>query len=745
MISVFGIRHHGPGSAKTLNKALQELQPDCILIEGPQDAEGLIDYVQDAALQPPVAMLIYNAKNLKQAAYFPFAVFSPEWQAARYGLENGLPVRFMDLPMSVNFALNEEKAKAIQLQAQLDTVEEDWQPLLKDPLGYLANLAGYKDRERWWEVTFENAENDTTIFEKIVGMMALLREETKGQESGETLLREAFMRKTIRQAVKDGFQNIAIICGAWHAPVLQKYLTFKQSADNALLKGLKKNKTKATWIPWTYQRLAFQSGYRAGVLSPAWYDLLFNHQEEVNTRWMIAAARLLRKEDLDASAAHATEAVRLAEHLAIIRNLNVAGIEELEAAATAVLCEGRTEKLNLIRNKLIIGQVMGEVPDHIPQIPLQQDLEKMIKTARLSKERKSLVPTERKLDLRKETNLIASHLLHRLRLLNIKWGKEKAVSENNTGGFTEIWTLCWEPEFEIQTIEAGMYGNTVEAAATNYAIHQSEELVKLNELTTLAGKVLKADLPIVIEKLIIRLQQVAALSRDTFHLMEALLPLAQIVRYGSSRKMDIDALADLVDQLIPRIAIGLPGATVQIEEELAIEFFDKLLACNRAISLLDKAEHQSVWHNALKVLSQKQSIHPLIQGASTRILLDKSSIDIKATSRAMSFALSAGNPVFQAAQWLEGFLHGSGLLLIYNPALWNIVDQWVSALSEEVFLETVPILRRTFSRFSEPERKKMLDLVQNGFSEISTESAELTFDQERVDLVLPTLKTLLNL
>ena len=33
-VEVFGIRHHGPGSARSLVAALQAYQPDAVLIEG---------------------------------------------------------------------------------------------------------------------------------------------------------------------------------------------------------------------------------------------------------------------------------------------------------------------------------------------------------------------------------------------------------------------------------------------------------------------------------------------------------------------------------------------------------------------------------------------------------------------------------------------------------------------------------------------------------------------------------------
>jgi hypothetical protein len=88
-------------------------------------------------------------------------------------------------------------------------------------------------------------------------------------------LREAYMRQTIRQAQKEGFTNIAMICGAWHTPALVPPLAVAK-ADAALLKGLPKAKVSATWVPWTYNRLTFQSGYGAGIESPGWYEHLWH-------------------------------------------------------------------------------------------------------------------------------------------------------------------------------------------------------------------------------------------------------------------------------------------------------------------------------------------------------------------------------------------------------------------------------------------------------------------------------------
>src|SRR5690606_31382536 len=104
MLTVFGIRHHGPGCARSLVAALHALQPDVVLVEGPPDAQDQIALAADPGMQPPVALVVYPVDAPQQASFFPFAEFSPEWQALRWCLEHEVPVRFADLPCAVRFA-----------------------------------------------------------------------------------------------------------------------------------------------------------------------------------------------------------------------------------------------------------------------------------------------------------------------------------------------------------------------------------------------------------------------------------------------------------------------------------------------------------------------------------------------------------------------------------------------------------------------------------------------------------------
>ena len=89
-VRVFGIRHHGPGSARSLLSALEYMGPDAVLVEGPPDAEDVLLLLARPEMVPPVALLVYPPDAPQDAAYYPFAGFSPEWQALRYALGRGV-------------------------------------------------------------------------------------------------------------------------------------------------------------------------------------------------------------------------------------------------------------------------------------------------------------------------------------------------------------------------------------------------------------------------------------------------------------------------------------------------------------------------------------------------------------------------------------------------------------------------------------------------------------------------------
>ena len=108
-------------------------------------------------------------------------------------------------------------------------------------------------------------------------------------------------------------------------------------------RGLPSVKVAMTWVPWSSRRLAAATGYGAGVRAPGWYHHLFRHAgPDVIARWFCEVAAVLRRwRAHPASPAQVIDATRLADALATLRRRPLAGLTEVTEAAAAVLGEGR--------------------------------------------------------------------------------------------------------------------------------------------------------------------------------------------------------------------------------------------------------------------------------------------------------------------------------------------------------------------------------------------------------------------
>lgn len=735
-VHIFGVRHHGPGSARSLHRALNELRPDCLLIEGPPDADGEIALAAHAEMQPPVALLIYVPDAPKQAVFYPFACFSPEWVGLRYALAQQIPVRFMDLPQWHQLAADEGADQA--------ETSDDVTPAIRlDPIGELAQAAGHSDGERWWDSLIENRRmGHVEVFRAVADAMAVVRgefpaDDIRGQR------REAWMRRTIRAALKEGHRRLAVVCGAWHAPALRDASATGQARrDDALLKELEKVKTQAAWVPWSYDRLSYWSGYGAGVTSPEWYELLWSDRQHPAVEWMTRAARLMRDQDLDASSAQVIDAVRLAESLAGLRDHPVAGLEELDTAARAVLCFGNDAPMQLIRRELVVGDRLGAIPPDAPMIPLAKDLTGLQKSLRLPV---SAGEKDYDLDLRKPMDLQRSHLLHRLELIGVPWGRPQQTS-GKKGTFHEAWRLQWQPEFAVSIIEAGRWGNTVAQAAAALARDAAEHVEDALELARLLDAALQADLPEAVADLVDGIRERTTVSSDIPQLMSLVPALAGVSRYGNVRQTDTGLVLSIVTGLTLRICIGLPAACSSLDDEAARRMLESVIRMNDALVLLQRDELLEAWRASLVQLADQEGLHGLVSGRVVRVLHESGAWAPEQTERYVSFALSTGNPPTHSAAWLEGFLSGSGLLLVHSDTLLRPVDNWMRGMGDDTFVQVLALLRRTFSTFSVPERRQIGARVRSGGAVGGGHTGHRVedLDQERADAVLPLLATILG-
>jgi hypothetical protein len=801
VIEVLGIRHHGPGSARSVRAALDEVEPTIVLIEGAPELDAVVALAASEQMVPPVAGLVYALDRPRAALFYPLAAFSPEWVALRWALARDVPVRFADLPGANLLAAS--AAEALQQEDPQAGVEaaagepEDGSgrrggvppgapdigtapPVVlhgtqrPDPIATLAELAGYDDPEQWWEDAIEHRDADRGSvlgrFASVRAAMAEIRRHERALEAEvgdpadegeghdqrdrarhrapwreENDRREAAMRKAIRTATAEGHERIVFVCGAYHAPALVPDAHPPVSHDNRLLKGLPKVKVGATWAPWTSGRLAAASGYGAGVTSPGWYRHLFvtidEAPDEVVARWMVEVAGALRDEQLDASTGSVVEATRLASALAAIRRRPSPGLEELNDATQAVLCDGSPVPLQLIHRRLVVGEELGSVPDDTPMVPLAADLARQQRTLRLKVSATEAVIT---VDLRKDSQLARSVLFHRLAALGIEWAVPVDAGRT-TGTFKEAWRLEWRPDLAVALIEAGVHGTTIESAAIDKITGDAARAEDLAALAGLVERCLLADLAEALAAVVHALEVRTAQQHDTLALLAAVGPLARTCRYGNVRGADVSALGTVLDTVVTRAAIGLRPACASLDDDAADQMRAEIEAAHAGVLLLDRAELRAPWLTALAGVAAQDGVHGSVSGRVNRLLLDAGSIDVDEAGRRLSRRLSVAADAGAGAAWLDGFLAGDAVLLLHDADLLATIDRWITDIGDEVFEDLLPLLRRTFSRYERPERRllgeHLLALAQG--SSTRTELAA-TIDEARAAPAMRTVAALLG-
>jgi hypothetical protein len=758
---LLGVRHHGPGSARSVRRVLMAYQPDVVLIEGPPEADALVPLAGHEDMRAPVALLAYPAVagpagarapaprtgdpgHDLRAVFWPFAEFSPEWQALRWAVAHEVPVRFIDLPASAQLAAAPASGER---RRRRDGVPAD-------PLGALAAAAGYDDAERWWEDVVEHRFDppdsaDELIaalrpFAAIAEAMAAVRAESTVDEQLADERREAAMRQALRAATRE-FERVVVVCGAWHVPALTAPLP-TATADAGLLRGLPKTRVTMTWVPWTYARLASGQGYGAGVRSPGWYHHLFSTPPgEAVARWLVRAAGVLRHDGVPVSSAHVIEATRLADTLAAMRGRPEPGLVEVTDAALAVLCEGDPLRLELIQRRLVVGERLGAVPEEAPTVPIARDVAASQRRLRLPP---APEPRDMDLDLRREFDLERSRLLHRLGLLGVDWGVALAARAGR-GTFWESWRLAWRPEFSVDLVEASAYGTSVREAAGARVAEQAAAAGSLAEVTALVERCLLAELPDGLPAVLAALDERMARDHDVAHLMDALPALIRTLRYGDVRRTDLPALRHVADGLITRICVGLPAAVTGLDDAAAAGLRDRIDAVHAAIALLDSPDDLSRWLDVLNGLSTRDDMHGLLSGRVNRLLLDGGLLDVAEAGRRMALVLTVGVPVARAAAWIEGFLAGDGLLLVHDERLLRLVDGWLTGIPPDAFVEVLPLLRRTFSEYPPPARRQIGErAVRLGAPARDPGALGASggdgVDEERGELVMPTVAVLLG-
>ena len=704
----FGIRHLSPAGAYYLKGFLDEKRPKLVLVEGPSDFGDMLSDMVRGETKPPIAVLAYTKEAPVRTVLYPFAEYSPEYQAIWWCHEHHVECRFMDLPSETFLAIPEcGMQEAEGEEARLSVYEQ------------LDQKSGEDGHDTFWERVMEQAGSMEAYHVGANNFGANIRSLTEGKENdwAETVLREAYMRQQIRKAVDAGMepQDIVVVTGSYHVEGLKSW----QDADEDL-SGMPKVEANHTLMPYSYYRLSTRAGYGAGNKAPAYYALLWeglNKGEPMYAvySYLIRLAKYQREKGNPVSSASVIEAVRLAMSLAQLRGGTIASLRDLRDAAETCIGEGSVSNIILATADTEIGTAIGALPDGVSRTSIQEDFYRQLKDLKLEKYR-DITAQDLMLDLRENRrvsseksafiDLHRSFFLHRLRVIKVSFAQQQAVSQDNAT-WSEHWVVRWTPEAEIELVESALKGDTIDGAASFAMKERVENAGNMGDIALVIEDACCCGMEKAVSYATAALQRMAVDAASVEDLAKTAQRLSVVVQYGNIRRIDAKPLEPILQQLFYRACLILEQACVcdDAASKVIITAMEQLNSAELAHDFLDNAE----WIKVLDNISERDDLNTKLSGFAAAILLERGSMDTQQLRTEVSRRLSKGIPADLGAGWFEGLAMKNRYALIARLSLWESLNDYLDTLDDEEFKRALVFLRRAFADFSAAEKDQIAE------------------------------------
>jgi len=686
---IFGVRHFSPAGAYYVREYLDKLKPKIVLIEGPSDFNDLIGEIVGKNVSPPIAIMAYTLEAPIQTIVYPFAEFSPEYQAILWAKENKVECRFCDLPSSIFLGIENAKEKD----------EEQGESLNSFIHRKIDEYSEDTDSEVFWERVMEQASDYNAYYSGARDYGKNLRELTLSNtlSDAKNIIREAYMSKVVSDVCAEGYKidEIAMVVGAFHVEGIESgnfILTEKE------VKDLPKLEAKKTLMPYSYYKLSTYSNYGAGNKAPGYYEFLwqgFNKGDIFYPTFIYLSkiAEYQRKTGNMVSSAQIIEAVQLAISLANIHDSKIPTLKDIQDAAITCMAHGSYAELVMAMANVEVGKKIGKIPQEAIQTSIQSDFYNLLRELKLEKYQ-SLSATELRLDLREK--------------LRVQTEKAALMDLNRSYFLHKLRVLQWSPETEIEIVETILKGDTIEFATAFELMQRVDNSSSLSQMAEVVKDAFYCGMPKALEKAFQALQNCISGDIPVDEIARTMSTLSVMLRYGDIRKLNMEVLIPILEQLFLRVCLILPTESA-CDNEAATTLSESIIILHNVVENHDFLDRER-WYDILLELATRDDLNTKISGLAMAILLESGKVDNDTLGQEVERRLSKGIPAELGATWFEGLSMKNHYTLIARLGLWEKLQNYISDLDEEEFKRALLFLRRAFADFTSNEKH---DIAEN--------------------------------
>lgn len=743
-IIYFPVRHHSPIVSFQLTKLINEYNPEIILIEGPSNINDIKEKLFTTNAKMPLAFYsILNQEvevededgkikkeTLRDAVYYPFAEFSPEYIAIKIGLEKNIKTEFIDLHY-INLK---------EYYTNYEQIVNDNYIAYSGYISLLIEKLGLENFNELWENYFETGYHNESPQKFITDFYSFCYFSRKTYKI-ETLINEGNIAREIYMASKilkysENFDKILVVTGGFHTPSLIKLVeNNKELKFNLKTKGEIENYV----IPYSYNRIDERSGYKSGIIFPSYHNELlkklqaFNDNsdfkspyEETIINFLHKLHKELRKSGESGTIVNKIEAIRIMDELKFLRDKKSVTTKEMIDAIISSYAKGNDNIKNILTslNKVLTGKKRGFYPYTKEDSPILMDFHN-----NLQKNRLDIVNEIKRIDIyptKSKSQKNKSILLHKLIFLDILFanlivknykqlgnysnnsnvyssneGKGNFLNDENTY-LAELWEYSLKLETYETIIEASLYGATINEAVLNKFEKLWETTSSFQHAVSLYINMLKLEIKLNQTQKFIELRNILENDMILSSLTNGFISLHNFMKVENlSNNHRFNEIYENTFDKIMKLLYFVDELSTEEEEE----FSNNLKTIYSVIT--NNNESLEEFLEVINSLKLKLYDNIQVLGSIDGILYNTKQLtedDILITFTQIINGINNGENI---AKYLKGVFMLSREIFILNNQFIEKLNNFFTTITEDEFLEIIPNLKQVFTFFSPTEQGKI--------------------------------------
>lgn len=735
----FPVRHHSPVCSLFLRDVMKRYQPDCILIEGPENANELIPDMVDEATQAPFC-IYYSYRDRKgliddkkgdYRCYYPFLDTSPELVALREGKKAGAALSFMDLPYE-EILMAEKEGEGLRKQEEKNSYNDDRYLSENAFIRGVVERSGTRNFDEFWERAFEmegllKPLEEFLYDELLYCVISRANTDESSMREDGCLAREAHMKMRIAQA-REKYQRVLVVTGGFHVAGL-----LEPGSGLPKLHSVDAKDKGVYLMSYSMEATDRLNGYCSGMVHPMFYQMLWEGLsagtskpgktecgeifEDTILHFLVEVGKQVRRKEGYPSTFDEICAMSMCRNLALLRGKPFPGVFELSDSVLSNYVKGEYQlatdrPMRVLREKLT-GNRIGKLTENAKLPPLCADFEGICHSFRLDIHASSKKELTLSIFAKKRHREISA-FLYRMEFLNTGFAQRKKGpslrSRRDRNLIREIWTYHFGPQVMSALIEASVYGGSILEASQALAERKFLEETDAAAESDLVIRMFEMGLSLDKDSLYGRLESVIQGSDDFFSLTKTfsnlimLLELQDAYGYPSS----LLPLRDLVAQ---KLLALLPHMT-NVKDEDAARLLDALKELYRVLLEAGQEEERAYFMEILEKMSQAADLSPSLSGCVWGLLYADGQRPAAEVSDTMQgYLLASGEKAMRAADFVRGLFFVAREIFFAQEEMLEMLDDFLGRVAYEDFLKLLPQLRLAFSFFTPAEMDRLAGLV----------------------------------